>query len=164
MHKNAIKIMLDTNIFDELYNNEPIQHKFNLHIRSGRFKFYITAIQKAEIRKNFKLEDKAKREWSLQFYNSAEVIPTLFSFDIEGAGLDEGRFATAEEIEQYRRIKPNSSPKNYHEDRNIGIIANANVDIFVTNNKKDYPKAVLSNLKVLSWDEFVHFMEGLYRA
>ena len=55
--------------------------------------------------------------------------------------------------ELYNKIKLNS--KKHHAGRNIATIVNAKVDIFVTNNIKDYPKERLSNLKVLSWNEFV---------
>ena len=145
--------MIDTMIYDELFRNEGIRQKIIECLELGCLRFYSTDIQEAQIKANPKPADKDKIEWSLQFYKRAEIIPPLFSFDVPGAGFDPGRWATSTEEELYNKIKLNS--KKHHAGRNIATIVNAKVDIFVTNNIKDYPKERLSNLKVLSWNEFV---------
>ena len=159
--KNIINIMVDTMIYDKMYENKQIQQKFIEYIESGLFKFCSTDIQETQIRVNPKPGDKDKIEWSLKLHMRADIIPSLFSFDVEGAGYDQGRPATPEEGALYSKIKPNSLASRHHTDRNIAVVANAGVDVFVTDDiiLRNGIKTTLSNLKIMNWDEFVVYID-----
>jgi predicted nucleic acid-binding protein len=157
-----IKIMIDTNIYDELYKNVIVRQKFIQLIELNSVKFYTTPIQEEEIKKNLKPEDKDKVKWSLNFNKQAEEVPSLFSFDVEGAGYDQSRFATSGEISQYETIKPNSS--QHHKDKNLAVVADGQVDIFVTNNTKDFSANNLHNVKIMNWNEFIKKLEDLLQV
>ena len=154
-----IKVMIDTNIYDELYKDEVIRKIFIKLINSGSIRFYTTPIQKAEIQANTKPEDNDKVKWMLEFNKKANNIPSLFSFDIKGAGFDQGRFSTSEEHTQYNNIKPNSS--HHHKDKNLAVVADGAVDILVTNNTKDFSAKKLRSVKIMNWNEFTKVLEGL---
>ena len=149
------KIMIDSNIYDKLYFDKSIQTQVIEYIKSGRFKLYSTPIQKTELEKM--PDDKTEKKlWSLQFLMKwTESIPSLFAFDTEGAGFDQGRWSTPEEIVSY-----NEMDTSHIMDRNISIVASSGVDIFITEEIKLINKAKkkLPTLKVWKWCEFVQYL------
>lgn len=157
-----MKIMLDTNIYDALYDDEEVQLQLVELLRTSCINIGSTPIQIAELEAMSAPEKVAKKEWCLQFLTRyANIKPSLFSFDVDGTGFDQGRMATPEEYITYNKIKPNSNKKNHHPDRNIAVIANSESAIFVGSDNKlrSGLKTVLPNLRVLNWSEFTRYIK-----
>ncbi|SPF53245.1 conserved hypothetical protein [Candidatus Desulfosporosinus infrequens] len=160
-----MKIMIDTNIYDQLYQDKEVAKRLIESIESGLLEFYCTEVQEEEIKENNKPEDRDKIEWSLQFHQKwALIIPTLFAFGVQGAGYGSSRWATAEEIDIYGKIRPNSDRKNHHKDRIIALAANEIEDIMFVTEDSSFRKSIektLPNLKALNWSEFIDYISNL---
>lgn len=71
-----MRVMIDTNIFDEIINDYEI---ISNAILSGKISIYFTSIQRREIEQ---IKDETKRELLLGLMKrlEANIIPTSFSF------------------------------------------------------------------------------------
>ncbi len=153
--------MIDTMIYDELYSDRAMANKIIKFMDLGILRVFSTPIQKAEIEAIFKPEGKDKKDWCLRFYEKLEIVPSLFSFGIPGAGFGVAKWASQNEGELYKRVMLSGSSIKLHKDRNIAAVAAAaGIDMLITKDKRLLPTK-LPGLRIINSDEFVSYLSQL---
>jgi len=160
-----LKVMFDSMVYDSFYIDESRRAKLEQLISAEKIKLYSTGIQEAQLHAidlEKYPEKKERKAWMLRIHNDAKIVSPPFTYNVPGAGWGQGSWATGEQQIQYRKIKPNGNPKNDICDRLIGIAANGQVEIFVTNDgiRADFIPTFQS-MQVLSYKEFAALVDKM---
>lgn len=158
-----MKIVIDSCIYDKLYENKETANKLVNLINTDKVSLYGTEIQSSQIAANTKEQDKEKVDWSLNFSKHyVQHVAAPFCWGVSGAGWEQGTWITNDQQEIYDQIEPNSKRGNNIEDRAIAV-AKLDCDMFVTEDKK-FRSALLQFMKdkkIFNWNEFKTYISDL---
>lgn len=125
----AEKLMLDSNMFDEVVDGNIDLSLFEEY----EAMFYVTPIQRTELKK----ADKPRAEKLMDVFNAVadDEKPSVFSYDMEGAGYDEGAYSSETQREAMDAIREEHAP-NEAEDVNMAAVAISAGITFVTDDHR----------------------------
>ncbi|SFL65988.1 hypothetical protein [Pelosinus propionicus] len=165
-YKESVKMMIDTNIYDKLFEDDISRDRLIEQIKTGNIKLYSNKIIEGELEAidlNRYPEKTDKKEWLLKFLNefTENVATEVFAYDVVGSGYDESKWISSENEKLYSNIKPDGDPKNDIKDRIIALTANADVDILVTNDHIKQSVEEVISIKVLDYKNFIDYINNI---
>jgi len=159
--------MLDTNVFDFLYDNDLIDW-INSFVNNGRIKLYVTHIQNDELKK---IKDPIKKEQIKKIQvilisTSGAVVGTETKRGFEGSRIG---FATIDGIREISKIAESSGTDTHPlgkkaDELIVNTATEEKFDYLVSDDEDDIPKIaqkIESKVNVINCNEFQLLLESM---